>query len=501
MVGATFGGRMMRKICWIEGTTMALAAALSLTACGDDGAAGSGESGAPEASTGMAETTGTTADATTTDAEGSSSGNVVPEDAPTWHADIAPIVSERCSGCHVEGGVAPYPFTDFESTAPLAQALAAAVESGSMPPWGAAVTETCTPPHGFKDDISLSADEVALFRAWSDAGAPEGDPELAAELPLPPDTTLDPVDTVLGMGASVTIDGTTDQFLCFSIDPGVDADRYFNGMQIVPGNDKVVHHVLVYLDEDGESEELAGEDGYYECSGGALNGTLLGAWAPGSVPMRTPDDVGMRVNAGSRIVLNVHYHPTGLGPEVDDATEVHLDWMDEQPTWSGRMTLVGNSNDPEELLPNEGDSNGTPEFRIPAGAQGHIEEMVFEIPPEIPQLRVWSVGSHMHYVGTDMQIRFQGDDYDDCMLHTPNYSFEWQRVYNYDTELENMPLAIGGDKIYLRCEYDNSMNNPYVVEALQEQGLDAPVDVVLGDETLDEMCLGVFGVAVPSALE
>ncbi len=63
-----------------------------------------------------------------------------------------------------------------------------------------------------------------------------------------------------------------------------------------------------------------------------------------------------------------------------------------------------------------------------------------------------------------------------------------------------MPLTRSGDKIYLRCEYDNSMNNPYVVEALEDQGLDAPIDVVLGEETLDEMCLGVFGIAIPSVL-
>ncbi len=491
----------MRKTCWNEGSKLALAAALVLGGCSEDDAEPNNAEDTA-ASTG-GEMPGATSDAATTDAadESGSSGEVVPEDAPTWHADVAPVVAERCSGCHVDGGIAPYPFTDYESTAPLAAALAAAVESGSMPPWGAAVTDECTPPHAFKDDISLNADEVALLRAWSDAGAPEGDPEFAAELPSPPDTQLDPVDVVLQMDGGVTIEGTNDSFLCFSLDPGIDEDRYFNGMQIVPGNEKIVHHVLVYADENGETADLAGPDGSFPCSGGAISGALLGAWAPGTVPMRTPDDVGMRVTAGSRIVLNIHYHPTGLGPEVDDSTRIELDWMDEVPTYRGEMALVGNSDDPDELLPNEGDRNDTPEFRIPAGAQGHVEEMVFEIPEDLPPTRVWSVGSHMHYVGTNMQIRFQGNGYDDCMLETPNYSFEWQRTYTYDGDLLEMPIAVGGDRIYLRCEYDNSMSNPYVVEAVQEQGLDGPVDVVLGEETLDEMCLGVFGIAVPTALD
>jgi hypothetical protein len=37
------------------------------------------------------------------------------------------------------------------------------------------------------------------------------------------------------------------------------------------------------------------------------------------------------------------------------------------------------------------------------------------------------------------------------------------------------------------------MQNAFVADALFEQGLTAPRDVVLGEETLDEMCLGVFG--------
>ena len=471
-----------------------------LAGCGGNGAS---QGGAQDGGTTEAAPAGSTDEAQTTepDDDSGSSGESVPGDAPTWYADIAPLLNERCAGCHTEGGIAPYAFTRYESTAPLAGALAAAVESGSMPPWGAAITDECTPPFGFKDDISLDADEVAMLRAWAEAGAPEGDPEFAAELPPPPDTELDPVDQVVQMEGSVTIDGTTDQFLCFSLDPGATEDRYFDGMQIVPGNDKIVHHVLVFLDESGDTANDAGPDGSFDCDAGGLDGTLLGAWAPGTVPMRMPEDVGMRVVAGSRIVLNIHYHhPTGLGPEVDDSTRVQLDWMDEQPTWRGEMVLVGNSNDPAELLPNAGDRTDTPEFRIPAGAQGHLEEMVFEIPSDLPQLRVWAVGSHMHYVGTNMQIRFRGDGYDDCMLETPNYSFEWQRLYNYDAPLDQLPLAIGGDEIYLRCEYDNSMNNPYVVEALDQQGLDAPIDVVLGEETLDEMCLGMFGIAVPSAL-
>ena len=48
----------------------------------------------------------------------------------------------------------------------------------------------------------------------------------------------------------------------------------------------------------------------------------------------------------------------------------------------------------------------------------------------------------------------------------------------------------------LRCTYDNTLSNPGVARALSDAGQDEPADVYLGETTLDEMCLGIFGVVV-----
>jgi hypothetical protein len=190
-----------------------IAGAVGLTACRDDHQSSSDTEA------------GSSSDPT----DGGSTG-MVPADAPTWHADIAPIVSQRCSRCHHEGGVAPFPFTDYASTAPLAEAIAATVQARSMPPWGAEPTDSCTPIHAFKDDISLSGEQISLLQAWASAGAPEGDPDLAVERPAPPETTLPTVDQTLSMQTEVAIDGDRDEFSCFSFDPGLTQERYFNGL-------------------------------------------------------------------------------------------------------------------------------------------------------------------------------------------------------------------------------------------------------------------------------
>ncbi|MEX1369086.1 MAG: hypothetical protein AB1Z98_38520, partial [Nannocystaceae bacterium] len=286
-------------------------------------------------------------------------------------------------------------------------------------------------------------------------------------------------------------------FLCFSVDPELTEDAYLQAMQIVPGNDKIVHHVLIYVDEDGSSAEAAGEDGWYPCSGGGAQGNLVGAWAPGSLPLRTPPDVGFAVPAGSRLVMNIHYHPNGV-PEVDDSTGIDIDWMDERPPYLAQLELIGNG---QGLLPGPNDEGGI-EFRIPPGVSDHTESMLFTLPSSLPELRLWTIGSHMHYVGVDMIIGVARETSpgpeEECLLHTPTYSFEWQRSYEYDRTLDELPRIAGGDKLFMRCTYDNTMDNPGVVEALQQQGLDAPIEVFLGEETLDEMCLGIYGLIVPN---
>ena len=411
-----------------------------------------------------------------------------------WHEDIAPIVVSRCAGCHRAGGIAPYSFETYEDTRPLAEAIVAAVDSGAMPPWGQDETDECQPKLGFKHELRLSDDDKDLLATWAAEGAAEGDPALAADIPAPPSLELEDADQRLVIPSPVTIDGDKDQFLCFSLDPELTEDAFLSAVQVNAGNEKIVHHVLIYSDPEGASAELADENGFFECSGGSISGELVGAWAPGALPNRMPEGTGMPIPAGARLVMNVHYHPTGLSSETDDSTSIDVNWHDERPDLVAQLSLAGNATG-DELLPGPNDDAGK-EFMIPAGAKGHTEEMRIVIPEEYPVVNIYSVGTHMHYLGVDMMIgveRANGNS--ECLIQTPHYSFEWQRGYEYDADLDEVPRVQGGDVLTLRCTYDNTMDNPGVVEALEDLGLDEPIDVYLGEETLDEMCLAVFGIS------
>jgi hypothetical protein len=450
---------------------------------------------------------------------GGTAGTAATGDAPTWHQDIAPLVMEHCTGCHQDGGIAPFALQSYEQAKMWSPSFDAPLRAGTMPPFLAQETDDCQPRFGFKDELRLSSEQIERFKRWNDAGCPEGDPDSAAPLPAPPDLSLQGADLDVKIPSPVTIDGTGDKFICFSLAPdftplkptGPEAallgDRVLiDGAQVHPGNSAIVHHVLVYTDREGKSASLAGEQGYYDCFGGPQLDApgLLMAWAPGGTPVTAPAGVAMALPSTGRIVVQVHYHPSGA-PQVDDSTSVQLRaYRDGIPEYIGALNLIGNARGATAngmgLQPGPNDDAGKVEFRIPAGAVDHTETMRFPLPRATADYRLWAVGTHMHYVGTDMRIGItranpQDEPAEECLLETPHWDFDWQRGYLYDVPIDQAPTAKTGDVFELKCTYDNSMQNPFVQTALSEQGLSAPRDVLLGEQTLDEMCLGIFGMA------
>ena len=91
----------------------------------------------------------------------------------TFARDVAPILQRSCQGCHRAGSLAPMAFTTYEETRPWARAMKDKTALREMPPW---FVEKNIGVQQFKDDISLSDEEIATFAAWADAGAPRGNP-------------------------------------------------------------------------------------------------------------------------------------------------------------------------------------------------------------------------------------------------------------------------------------------------------------------------------------
>lgn len=96
-------------------------------------------------------------------------------------------------------------------------------------------------------------------------------------------------------------------------------------------------------------------------------------------------------------------------------------------------------------------------------------------------------------------MTLERDGQTSCLIHNPRWDFDWQLLHAIDGELAARPTVRAGDRIELRCTYDNSLGNPALVEQLAELGLDAPIDAHLGDTGVNEMCMLIYGLAVPHA--
>jgi hypothetical protein len=101
----------------------------------------------------------------------------------TFTKDIAPILQRSCQNCHRPGQVAPMSLLTYEEARPWARSMKARTairdKAGAMPPW---YIEKNIGIQHYKNDPSLSDEEVAKIAKWADSGAPRGNP---ADMPPP----------------------------------------------------------------------------------------------------------------------------------------------------------------------------------------------------------------------------------------------------------------------------------------------------------------------------
>lgn len=436
--------------------------------------------------------------------------------SPTFATDIDPIVQNRCQSCHHAGGIAPFALVTYDDVKAQAALSNMKIQAREMPPWGAYDDDACTMNHAFQNDLRMTADERATFDAWVKAGMPEGDMTKA-----PPAKTdfgvadlADKTDT-FSIPKPYTVNPGNDDIRCFPIDPGFASSTWIGGVNVVPGDPRVVHHVIVYVDPKNEGPAKAaaagGDGSSYPCFGGPTTSSpsVLLAWAPGVPPMGFGDSAGLNVPKGAGLVMQVHYHPTNVA--VEDQSRFEVKRLPSVPSQVAQIILAGNAADAQgsntggliKLLPGPDDPASGPAFYIPSNVTGHTESMVLTVPPTydgfpLPPLKLGIVGAHMHWAGVDMKIHIDranppaGQPASECLLGTPKYDFNWQRGYQYADTPDKLPAVNGGDKITITCTYDNSFTNPRIEKADVEQHMSTPPALTLGETTNDEMCLGVL---------
>jgi len=384
----------------------------------------------------------------------------------TYTRHIAPILADRCEGCHRAGQVAPFALSSYEDAKRWSTEIRAYTEKRLMPPW--------KPARGFGDLIdhtSLSDEEIELIAKWVDAGTPEGD---SKDLPPRPRFTdgwaYGEPDLVLEMPEEYIVGPEgEDDYRHFIIPIELDDDRYVQAVDVRPGNARTVHHVIAYVDTSGRARELDAKDpgpGYTRFGGTGFDPvSTLGGWAPGFTPQRTPEGSGAWLPKRADVVLQVHYYRTGF--EERDRTRVGL-WFakDEKPV-KVRGAMAINT-----------------EFRIPAGEESYEVRATTRLREDA---YVYSVTPHMHLLGRGMEVVARlplaagaslSEETIVPLILIEDWDFAWQRAY----PLRDLLFLPRGTTIELRAWFDNSAKNP-------NNPNDPPRPVRFGERTTDEMAI------------
>ena len=383
------------------------------------------------------------------------------EAAPTFASDIAPLLFEKCTPCHRPGQVAPFSLMTYEDAQRRSGTIARVTEKRFMPPWKAVAGYG-----NFKHESRLTSEQVASIKAWHEAGAPLGD---ASKQPRPPtfstEWALGKPDLLLSANRDYKLGAEGDDvYRNFVIKTDFKEPRWIRAIDVAPGNRKVVHHVIAFLDEGdrAKSLEAASKDGQpgYETSGGGVgflpNGAL-GGWAPGLQPFATPEGSGFLLKPGTSIVLQVHYHKSGK--EEIDRTKLAIYFADEKIEREMRLAWIAN-----------------PFFRLEPGNANKSVNMSFTLPFDAT---AYGAMPHMHMLGKSMRAWVELPDGREMpLVHVADWDFNWQLSYEFEK-----PLRIpAGSTIRATAVYDNSTGNP-------KNPHSPPKEVRWGEQTTDEMAL------------
>jgi hypothetical protein len=382
-----------------------------------------------------------------------------PSEAPTFTRDVAPILYESCVNCHRPGQIAPMSLLTYESARPWARSIRDRVVRREMPPWH--VNQTVGIKE-YKDDPSLSDQEIDTISRWVAAGAPQGDPAHMPPMPKFPsddEWSIGTPDLVVEAPTYTVKANMADWFGSFYVDSGLKEDRWIKAIEVKPGDKRVVHHTIVYSMQDDE-QDLAALVPERESDGfNRRQGTRLIEYAIGNLGDVYQDGTGRLMKAGAKIHFAAHYH--AIQEDVTEKTRVGIVFYPKGYT-------------PRHVLQNKLVSAGN--LDIPPGAADVRNDAYFTLKKPA---KLILFQPHMHYRGKAMALEAIYPNREVQLLtYVDRFDVMWQVTYPY----ADPPLLPAGTVLHQTSWHDNSAEN--------KRNPDPTNWVGSGNRTIDEMSIG-----------
>jgi peroxiredoxin/mono/diheme cytochrome c family protein len=364
----------------------------------------------------------------------------------TFSKQVVRVLQKNCQECHRPGQVGPMALLTYDDALSWAETIREVVKEERMPPWHA------DPRYGkFSNDRRLAKEDRDALLAWIAQDCPKGDEH---DLPPPREFvrgwTVGKPDLVIDMGRDFDVPAEAPKggipYKYFSVETGFKEDKWVTRAEARAGAPSAVHHIVVFIQPPGQ-----------QFVPGGPGGRVLCGMAPGDMPLILPPGAAKKVPAGSRLVFQMHYTPSGTA--VKDRSSVGLIFADKPPERQVVTVPVANL-----------------DLRIPPGADNHQVEADFAFRAEAGVL---SFMPHMHLRGKDFLVEaLYPDGKKEILLSVPRYDFNWQSVYRL-AEPKQLPR---GTRLHCVAHFDNSAKNPNNPDATEE--------VHWGDQTWEEMMIG-----------
>ncbi len=363
----------------------------------------------------------------------------VARDAPvTFAKDIAPILQAKCQTCHRPGEVAPMSLLTFADVRPWVRSIRAKVLAREMPPW---YIDKTVGIQKFKNDPSLTDDELDRLVRWIDAGAPLGN-----EKDLPPQKQWPPTDRWLfseKYGAPDLIVKSKpwtqpaagqDQWWAPVVDAHLAEDRWVRAVEVRPSakGRRVVHHAVVQASEFEKDPDL-GEFAFAEFSIGSYGEAY-------------DENQGKLLKAGTKFHFDIHYH--SVGEAVTDQIEMGVYFYPKGyvPKYEVKHVPVG--------LTGIMGRNGTAGIDIPPNSIArHDAFMVLQ-----KAARIENFKPHMHFRGKAMSLEaIYPDGHTEMLSYVDHYNFNWHISYVYADDVA--PVLPKGTTLHVVSWHDNTAAN------------------------------------------
>ena len=318
----------------------------------------------------------------------------------------------------------------------------------------------------------------------------------------------------------------TDDYRCFLLDPHLADPAFVTGLDVLPGRRDLVHHVILFRvgpDEvaAAKTQDADAQGQGWTCFGGAgvaseaatnplESAPWLGAWAPGGGERVLAKDVGIPLEAGSRIIMQVHYnllegsHPDTssarlrLAPGTADLDPLETMLLPAPVELACRSAKSGPLCDRDAAVRDVSTRFGGQSGLMVAGLQ-----FLCGGDPDDPKASpvqtcdrtmrvaatVRAVAGHMHLLGRSISVTLNpGKPRERVLLDVPVWDFDDQGAKSLAKPAKIRP----GDVLRVTCRHDQALRDD--VPELE----DAPERyVVWGEGTTDEMCLGIVMVTEP----